>query len=201
MLPDTYFDRFETKKYRNENPVQRLLIKRFITALHSMFVGAGPSERVLEIGVGEGFVSGYLSEAFPEKSFEGIDQSAGDIARLRAKFPRIKAHVALAEDLSSLSPPYDLVMCCEVLEHVDDPEKVLENLKQLGNRRFLFTVPHEPYFMLSNLARLKNVSRFGNDPEHLHHWGTRSFEKLLSRHFQVLHVETSYPWILALCAP
>ncbi|MFO0611385.1 MAG: class I SAM-dependent methyltransferase [Polyangiaceae bacterium] len=201
MLPDSYFERFATPKYRNKNPIQRALIRRFVSALHSAFVGAGPVKRVVEVGVGEGFLSGWLSERFPDVSFTGIDMSAADIAKLREKFPRIDAHVGRVEDLGALERPFDLVMCCEVLEHVDDPDAALQSLLSLQPKRLLLSVPHEPFFMLSNLARLKNVTRLGNDPEHLHHWGARSFRRFLEKRLDVEHVELPYPWILTLSRP
>jgi 2-polyprenyl-3-methyl-5-hydroxy-6-metoxy-1,4-benzoquinol methylase len=201
MLPDSYFERFDTPKYRNKNPIQRHLIRGFVRALHSVFVGAQPVKRVVEVGVGEGFLSGWLSERFPQVEFTGVDLSADDIARVREKFPRIQAHVGRAEELTFLEKPFDLVMCCEVLEHVDDPEQALENLLALGPKKLILSVPHEPFFMLSNLARGKNVTRLGNDPEHLHHWTARSFRKFLERRLEVEHVELPYPWILTLSKP
>jgi len=200
MLPDAYFDKFDTAKYRTRNPLARHLIRRFATNLHSVFVAAGPCKRVVEIGVGEGFLSGYLSNQFPDKEFTGVDLSAEDVARLRSKFPRIDAHVGAIEDLSFLSPPYDLVMCCEVLEHVHDPALALEKLDSLGAPRLILSVPHEPFFMLSNLARGKNITRFGNDPEHIQHWTKAGFQRFVEQRLDVLHIETSYPWIIALCA-
>jgi len=201
VLSDAYFDQFETKKYRAKNPVQRALIRRFVARLHALFVAANPVTRIVEVGCGEGFLSGFLSERFPDKSFTGIDLARQDIVRLRAKFPRITAHEGSIYDLAALEPPYDLVMCCEVMEHLPDPERGLDKLASLGARRYIITVPHEPLFMLSNLARGKNVTRFGNDPEHINHWGKGSFGKLLSSRFDVLELDTSYPWLLALCAP
>ncbi len=201
MLPDAYFDRFETPKYRSKNPVTRLLIKRFVERLHGLFVQANPAARVLEIGVGEGFLSGYLSERFPEKSFTGLEPREDDLRALRSKFPRVDARVGSIYDLSVLEPPYDLVMCCEVLEHLPDVPRALEQLGTLGARHLILTVPHEPLFMLSNLARLKNVTRLGNDPEHLNHWTRASFERLLATRFSIVDVTTAYPWILALVAP
>ncbi len=201
MLSDAYFDRFETKKYRAKNPIQRELIRRFVARLHALFVAANPVTRVVEVGCGEGFLSGFLSERFPDKSFTGIDMAGEDIRLLREKFPRIEAHEGSIYDLGSLAPPYDLVMCCEVMEHLPDPEKGLDQLVSLGARRYIITVPHEPLFMLSNLARGKNVSRWGNDPEHVNHWGKSSFKELLSSRLDVISLETSYPWLLALCAP
>lgn len=201
MLPDSYFERFSTPKYRNKNPVQRMLIRRFVSALHSVFVGAGPVKRVVEVGVGEGFLSGWLSERFPDVEFTGIDMSASDIEKLKEKFPRIDAHVGKVEDLGGLARPFDLVMCCEVLEHVDVPAQALESLLSLQPKRLILSVPHEPFFMLSNLARLKNVTRLGNDPEHLHHWSAGSFRRFLESRLEVEHVELPYPWILTLSKP
>jgi protein-L-isoaspartate O-methyltransferase len=56
-ITDSYFDQFETKKYRAKNPIKRKLIKRFVAKLHELFESGSPPRSVLEIGVGEGFLS------------------------------------------------------------------------------------------------------------------------------------------------
>lgn len=201
MIPDDYFARFSTKKYRNENPIQRALIRRFVSSLHDLFIEASPVSSVLEVGVGEGFISGYLSEKFPSIRFSGVDLAEADIAKLREKFPRVEAHVGSAYDVDKLPGGYDLVICAEVMEHLDEPARALDRMIALAPKRLLLSVPHEPFFMLSNLARLKNVTRFGNDPEHVNHWGRRSFRELLEARLDVLRMTTSYPWILALASP
>lgn len=198
MLPDAYFDRFETPKYRSKNPVTRALIRRYVERLHGLFVQANPVTRIVEVGVGEGFLSGYLSEHFPEKSFTGLEPGEDDLTALRHKFPRVDARIGSVYDLSVLEPPYDLVMCCQVLEHLPDVPRALDQLASLGAKHLLLTVPHEPFFMLSNLARLKNVSRFGNDDQHINHWTKAGFERLLKGRFQIEELVTSYPWLLAL---
>lgn len=201
MIGDDYFARFETKKYRSENPVQRALIRRFVAALHDLFIEAGPVQSVLEVGVGEGFLSGYLSEKLPSIKFTGVDLSAGDLGLLRRHFPRVEAHQLSAYELGALPGGYDLVLCAEVLEHLETPARALDQMLALRPRRLLLSVPHEPFFMLSNLARGKNVARLGNDPEHVNHWGRRSFREMLEARLAVLRLTTSYPWILALTAP
>jgi hypothetical protein len=62
-------------------------------------------------------------------------------------------------------------------------------------------VPHEPFFRLSNLAAGRNVTRWGDDPDHVQHFGRRSLRDLLARRLEVVRLTTSYPWILALTAP
>ena len=202
MLTDAYFDRFESQKYQNKNPIQRALIRRFVAKVHAMFVAACPVERVLEVGVGQGFLSGYLSERFPDVSFTGVDIDRHDLDQLRRQFPRIDAHEGSAFELGFLGDaPVDLLMCCEVLEHLESPERALDEFCARKPKHAILTVPHEPWFMLSNLARGKNITRFGNDIEHINHWSARSFRTFLERRFEVLELTTSYPWVLALTRP
>lgn len=201
MIPDSYFERFSTAKYRNRNPLQRLLIRRFVQRFHSLFLEAGPVGSVLEVGVGQGFLSGYLSEKLPQARFVGVDLDGEDLRELGQIFPAIEAHQGSIYDLSFLSGPFDLVVCAEVLEHLDEPDRGLEQILALEPRRVIVTVPHEPWFQLSNLLRGKNLPRLGNDPEHVNHWGPRSLRTLLDPRFEVLQTTSSYPWLLALLAP
>jgi SAM-dependent methyltransferase len=201
VIPDAYFDRFETPKYRRRSRVRRALIRRFVRRLHELLIDAGPVSSILEIGIGEGFLSGYLSEKLPTVRFFGVDSSEAALARVRRLFPRIETRVRDACDLSGLDGPFDLVLCAEVLEHLEEPAQALDAIAALRPRRALLTVPHEPFFRLSNLASGANLARLGNDPEHVQQFGPRSFRELLSGRFDVLALERSYPWLLALAAP
>ena len=201
MVPDSYFDRFNTPKYRSRNPLQRELIRRFVDRVHDLFHQAQPVKSVLEVGVGEGFLSGYLSEIMPDVHFTGVDLDPDDLQLLQEKFSRIEAHQGSAYDLSFLSGPFDLVICAEILEHLDTPERALDEVLRFEPAHVLLTVPHEPWFRLSNLLRGKNISRLGNDIDHVNQWGPRSFRKLLESRFEIQQMTTSYPWLLTLLAP
>ncbi len=203
-IPNSYFERFATPKYRNRNPLQRLLIQRFVGRVRELFARAAPGSRVLEIGCGQGFLSGQLSEAHPELAFTGVDLSAEDLVHLRREFPAIDAHQGNVYDLSFLTAPPDLLICCEVLEHLEEPERGLDQmLRLIGDHpaHLLLSVPHEPWFQLSNLARGKNLSRLGNDEGHVNRWGRRGFQALLRPRFRVVTTATAYPWQLALVTP
>jgi SAM-dependent methyltransferase len=201
VIPDEYFDRFESPKYRRRSPIRRALIRRFVRRLHELILEAGPLSSVLEVGIGEGFLSGYLSEKLPTVRFCGVDASATAVARLRGLFPRIEAQVGDAYDPSGFAGPFSLVLCAEVLEHLDEPARALGAIAALRPRRAVFTVPYEPFFRLSNLVSGRNVTRWGNDPDHVQHFGRHSFRDLLDEHLEVLRLTTSHPWILALTAP
>lgn len=201
MIPDAYFDRFETKKYRSKNPVKRALIRRFVARVDELLRRAGAVESVLEIGVGEGFLSGFLASRHPGVKFSGVDLSSRDLELLKRKFPAIETYCANIYDLGAVPAKFDLVICAEVLEHLDEPKRALAQIKRLAPRRVILTVPHEPWFMLSNLLAGKNVTRFGNDIEHVNHFTVRSFRRLLEDDFRLEELTTSYPWILALGTP
>jgi 2-polyprenyl-3-methyl-5-hydroxy-6-metoxy-1,4-benzoquinol methylase len=201
VITDEYFEQFQTKKYRAKNPVKRKLIGRFVDRVTELFHENGAPKSVLEIGVGEGFLSGHLSGIHPKTKFSGVDIKESDLALLRAKFPNIEAHQGSIYDLSSLPGGYDLIICAEVLEHLERPEDALDQIVSLRPERVLLTVPHEPWFMLSNLAMGKNITRLGNDIEHCNHFTVPKFKQLLSTRFDLSTVTTSYPWILATGKP
>lgn len=201
MIPDAYFDRFQTRKYRDRSRFKRGLIRRFVERFHSLFLRVSPVESVLEVGMGEGFLSGYLSERFPNVRFEGIDLDRESLDRASRLFPRIKIHHGSAYELEALGGPFDLVLCCEVLEHLREPDRALAQIAALRPKHVIFTVPHEPFFMLSNLLAGRNVTRLGNDVDHHNHWGKASFRELLERRFSIVELTASYPFLLALCAP
>lgn len=207
VIPDSYFDRFATPKYRNRNPLQRFLIRRFVHCVRGLVAEAAPRTRVVEIGCGEGFLIGQLSAASPELAFTGVDPCADDLERLREKFPGVTTHQGSIYDLAFLAEAPDLpdlIVCCEVLEHLAEPGRGLEQMIRLaeaGSARLLLSVPHEPWFQLSNLVRGKNLGSLGNDSGHVNRWGRRGFEALLARRCEILAATTSYPWQLALVSP
>jgi 2-polyprenyl-3-methyl-5-hydroxy-6-metoxy-1,4-benzoquinol methylase len=201
VIPDSYFDSFKTPKYSTRNPVQRLLIRRFMARLIDMFDATAPATSVLELGCGEGFVSGQLSARQEDGTYVGVDASEEDLANLRAKFPSVEALQGSIYDLSFLGRTFDVVVCAEVLEHLTDPDTALQQIAGVRPSWVILSVPHEPWFCLSNLARGKNIARLGNDEDHANLWGRKGFRKLVQPHLAVDRHESSYPWQLVLARP
>lgn len=94
-----------------------------------------------------------------------------------------------------------MIVCCEVLEHVADPEAALEILARLSRRWLLTSVPREPIWRVLNMARGKYLSDLGNTPGHLHHWSSNGFRTFIASRFDIVEIATPLPWTMILARP
>ncbi len=102
-------------------------------------------------------------------------------------------------DMPFSEKSFDMVMLCEVLEHLHEPEKALAESGRISRRYCIFSVPREPLFMLSDLLRGKNILRLGNDEEHVNHWTDKGFREFISPYFDIIEVRRPFPWTVVLC--
>ncbi len=189
------------QKHESKNPVQRALIARFKREAAALVRQAGP-KTILDLGCGEGFMIEALLQAGIAAEFTGVDLSATAIADARARLgDRANLAVLDARTLIDDGRSFDMVMMLEVLEHLPDPAQMLPILKQLTRGHVLLSVPREPFFCALNFMRGKNLRRFGNDPEHVNHWGRRGFIRFLEPHFEILAVPPVFPWTMVLAKP
>ena len=104
-------------------------------------------------------------------------------------------------DLDTEADKADLIVCCEVLEHLEHPEEGLRALQSVVDRWLILSVPREPLWSVLNIVRGKYLKEFGNTPGHIQKWSKNSFLRLVSNYFQVLEVKTPLPWVMLLCQP
>jgi SAM-dependent methyltransferase len=187
-------------KYTTRNPLARLLVTNFTTTLRQLVWTSG-SREVHEVGCGEGYLS--LMLAAEGLSVRGSDLSPEVVseARRRAAARGLDLSFQVA-DLYKLEPRRDaaeLVLCCEVLEHLPDPARALRILAGLARRYLIVSVPREPLWRVLNLVRGRYRRELGNTPGHLQHWSTPAFLALLQEHVEVVELCTPLPWTMALC--
>jgi ubiquinone/menaquinone biosynthesis C-methylase UbiE len=181
-------------KYGTTNPIEARLMRGFFDVLDDLATVESPT-RILEVGMGEGHVSARMIEAFPGVPFHGIDLPDPS---LTGRWHDIGALGAFA-DITRLPFPdatFDLVLAIEVLEHVADPDGALAELRRVGTRHLVASVPREPIWRVMNLARAKYVRDLGNTPGHVQHWSARGFERLIARHAEVETRRSPLPWTI-----
>jgi 2-polyprenyl-3-methyl-5-hydroxy-6-metoxy-1,4-benzoquinol methylase len=187
-------------KYGARNPVARRLMAGFMADLDELVTRSGARD-AHEVGCGEGELSIRLArrgirvrgtDAFPRVLEEARRRAAS--AGVEIAF-----ETAPVEELDPDRHSAELVVCCEVLEHLEDPDRGLEALAGLARPWLIASVPREPLWRVLNLARLSYVGELGNTPGHLSHWSKRGFERFLSSRFEVVEVRSPLPWTMALC--
>lgn len=187
-------------KYGSRNPIVRWMMRGFERDLSDLVSKARPSA-IHEVGCGEGYwVRQWEQAGIPSR---GTDFSAEVIgmakehARLEGAPDDVYA-VRNLYDLATGPDSEDLIVCCEVMEHLDDPERGMRALAGVVENHLIISVPNEPLWRVLNMARGKYLSDLGNTPGHLQHWSAGSLIDLVSRHFEILEVRKPLPWLMVL---
>lgn len=182
------------KKYSNKNPLMSIVISHFLNQV-KLIIDSLDGDNILDVGCGEGFVIDFLKN----KNIIGLDISEDALIIAKTQSPDNRFFRGDIYNLPFQKDNFDIVIVIEVLEHINDVERAIDDVKRVSKKYCIFSVPNEPYFRLMNLLRGKNISRFGNDIEHIQNWSTGEFVKLLERHLEVLEVKRPFPWTLVLC--
>lgn len=98
---------------------------------------------ILDAGCGTG---GVLTELARRGDVAGVDADAGSVAVARERVPGAELHVADAGALPFTDGRFDLVCCLDVVEHADDDQPILRELRRVtrSGGRLLLTVPAHP---------------------------------------------------------
>lgn len=187
-----YYDKFHTT-----NPIARYLMDGFLQSFTDLFNKTSASH-ILEIGCGEGEMLNVIQKQ-REVSLHGFDVDIPLLATAKEHYPDVQLSLADGHNIAYANQSFDMVIACEVLEHVAYPDRVLSEAARTTRQYAIFSVPREPIWRFLNLARGKYIGELGNTPGHIQHWSTGDFVKQVSAYFKVIEVRKPMPWTMVLC--
>ena len=139
----------------------------------------GDAVRVADLACGEGYGSDVLARSGAEVVGVDANPEAHEHARLRYVRPNLHFERTLVETYDG---PTDIVVFLQTIEHVQDPDAILERFKALVG-------PHgEAYVSTPNLLTLApEGAEKSENPWHVKEYRADEYRELLERHFG--HVE------------
>lgn len=187
-------------KHEDKNLISRLLVSNFDNSLIKLMKQT-KQKNIHEIGCGEGLLSLKLSSLGCK--IRGSDFSANviEIAKENAASQGVPPDIFSQKsiyNLDALTDSADLILCCEVLEHLEDPRAGLKALEKITSNYILLSVPREPLWRALNLLRGSYIKNMGNTPGHLQHWSKHGFVRLISEYFDVIKTTSPIPWTMVL---
>jgi len=187
-------------KYINAGRIGGILVDRFYDAVQNLLMARSAElKSILEIGVGEGFSTQRIREMVPSGAHFEASEFRSDLAQIaQERNPGIRVSQESIYALTREAGSHDLILCLEVLEHLDRPQDALRELARVSRKYIIVSVPREPIWRALNLMRGKYIGALGNTPGHLQHWSTRAFRNFVEPLFRVLAVRTPLPWTVML---
>jgi 2-polyprenyl-3-methyl-5-hydroxy-6-metoxy-1,4-benzoquinol methylase len=154
-----------------QNPAQayrrRLILDLLATVANSA------EQRILDIGSGTGVMAADLRRRFPQADIVGVELSREGVERARVAVPSATFVQRDLLDEQDLDPRLrgwaTAAVCSEVLEHVDEPERLLRGVVPYlePGCRLVVTVPGGP------------MSAFDRSIGHRRHFSPRTLSELL----------------------
>lgn len=188
-------------KYGSSNPIVRWMMQGFGAAMTELVDEIKPTS-IHEVGCGEGYWTlKWLEQGIVARGSD-FSRTVIELAQANALSQKLAVTTFKVCSIYNLKPETDaahLVVCCEVLEHLDRPEDALQVLQAVARPYLIISVPREPLWSALNMARGKYWTDWGNTPGHLQRWSQHQFLTLVSRYFEVLEVRSPIPWMMLLC--
>jgi len=190
LIPGNLYDKAHTK-----NPIARMLCQGYLRALDELLspMDAG---NILEVGSGEGLIVEHLWRAFPASGLMAIDLSFGMACMTRDRIPATQSMCASASELPFPTRSFDLVLCVEVLEHLEEPGRAAQEIVRVGKGNVILSVPREPIWRILNALRGAYLRDLGNTPGHVQHWTAGEFIRFAHHHLEVDRICFPFLWVM-----
>lgn len=184
------------EKHNTKNPIGRIFLNNFLKTVVKTIRPLN-IDSVLDVGCGEGYTLARLQKEKIGKTYEGIEYDDTAVALAKKMNPKMTIKQGDIYKLPYKSNSFDLVICTEVLEHLENPKKAYRELIRVSKKYVLLSVPNEPFFTIQRIGRLQNVLHLGAHPEHIQHWTFSAFTKFVHvRGVKLITRKFPIPWTM-----
>jgi 2-polyprenyl-3-methyl-5-hydroxy-6-metoxy-1,4-benzoquinol methylase len=134
---------------------------------------------IVDIGCGEGIMLEKLTRCFPHKNIVGLDSMAENVQICSKRGLQIRLGDVYFLDFPQDS--VDLVILMEVIEHLDDPNKAIQEIYKIlkPGGKLIIVFPNDTTFIVARILTLKLKEAVYN-PGHLKQWNPREVRSLLN---------------------
>lgn len=151
----------------------------------SRYVFAGRiagAKSVLDVGCGCGYGAHHIARVGAH-TVVGVDVSIEAIQFAKANYPASNLHFAVMDAYElALGQPFELVTCFEVIEHVEHPGGVLEQIARAVSDHgvLLVSTPNKETYVAGGKA--------GSNPFHWREYSEGEFRDLLTSYFRCVTI-------------
>lgn len=164
----------------------------------NQFVKAG-KRKVLDIGCGSGELLGFMKN-FKWDTF-GVEPSI-EVLEMAKKESRMVFNGSFEDFFHQNKEKFSAIVLANVLEHVVDPMKTVEMVKELLQKKGVvcIQVPNDfNQLQYATSAIVKKKEWWINIPDHVNYFDFRSLEKVLEHYgFEIVYRTTDFPMELFL---
>ncbi len=192
------------RKYATKSLIKRFLLNRFLGRVARQLEANAPNT-VMDFGCGSGAFWHEMAhhlELWPNEIM-GIDTDNAAIIQATAKNIKNARFYSMGDSGDVFKKDeFDCIICLEVLEHLENPQESLKKLCDLQPKNIILSVPNEPWFRICQMLSLKNLSRLGNDFDHVQNWSSSQFTNMVKDYLNITSVDVSaFPFTIVVGTP
>lgn len=138
-------------------------------------------KKILDVGCASGWFISEIAKIFPNAKCYGVDIYDRAILFGKKAYPHIQFAVADAHSLPFKNESFDLVVCTEVLEHVDNPKDALLEIKRVLKKEGVAIIELDSGSALFSIVWFlwkKIHGRVWNDA-HIHSFNVNKLERII----------------------
>lgn len=141
----------------------------------------------LDVGGSEGYT------AFLVKNIFGVEVKncdlSGEACKRAGEIFGIDSDQADIQNLPYANGRFDVLLCSETLEHVEDPYQAINELLRVAQNAVVITVPHESKAAVDD--NIKNNAVHG----HIHYFDLNSLDFLKAEGYKIIGIKTLSPFL------